>query len=244
MEEHHILTSFDKDIRRLEKLLLKMNECVLAQSKLMMEAYINFDKDKALEVIKADHKINLLDFDVDKRALRILLRHQPMAKDLRFVFSAPKITNNLERIADGSKFIANAILEQENKPKFGIATLENMMNITLKMQEDAIEAWKEGDETKAVMVREMDNKVDELYSSLCRELITWMSEDTKNISPCLFTQMSARYIERAGDHVKNICESVYFVATGIKLERIEEESAERYSFESIMHDDDDDDDEE
>ncbi len=86
----------------------------------------------------------------------------------------------------------------------------------------------ESDSNHAVTVRAMDQKVDELYEGLSRELLTWMMEDSKNISSCLAVMQAARYVERIGDYITNICEDIYFVETGVMLEQMEEQEQQNY----------------
>lgn len=236
MEEQHTLSAFDQSITKLEKLLLKMNKRLLKQQKALQQAYINSDKVLAQKIYESDHKINLLDFDVNRRALRTLLRHQPMAKDLRFVFSAPKIASNLERIGDGIKRIAEFIIQEPELINFGKSTIEVMLQMVLTMQSDAMKAWRDNDATKAIAIHKIDQKVDDLYKGLFRELLTWMMEDNKNISPCLSLLLAARYIERAGDHITNICEIIYFIETGVIFEQVEEKAQGRYSFDVLLED--------
>ncbi|MFV0430677.1 MAG: phosphate signaling complex protein PhoU [Alphaproteobacteria bacterium] len=229
MKNDHILTAFDDNIERLNALLTKMADLTIIQNNAMLKAYKDFDKELAENVIKADHQINLQDMDIDKRTIRILIRHQPMAEDLRLVISAPKASTNIERIADGAKAIARMIIKQEEALPLGsntIVTMGQMVNVMLK---DVMVAWGERDETKAIEIRERDFRVDELYRSLFREIISWMIENPKNISAGITALLAARYIERAGDHICNICEAIYFISTGRRLERvIEEENDEGF----------------
>lgn len=219
----HILSAFDDNIDRLDGMLLELSELIILQYNGMLKAYQDFDKSLAEEVIKADNKINLKDMDVDKRTLRILLRHQPMAQDLRLIISAPRASSNLERIADGAKAIARMLIRQDEALNLGNNTLITMGQVVIEMLKDVMVAWKERDETKALEVRERDNKIDELYRSLFREIISWMIEDPRNITSGITTLMAARYIERAGDHIVNITEAIYFTSTGRRLERVIEE---------------------
>ncbi len=219
----HILSAFDDNIDRLDGMLLELSELIILQYNGMLKAYQDFDKSLAEEVIKADNKINLKDMDVDKRTLRILLRHQPMAQDLRLIISAPRASSNLERIADGAKAIARMLIRQDEALNLGNNTLITMGQVVIEMLKDVMVAWKKRDETKALEVRERDNKIDELYRSLFREIISWMIEDPRNITSGITTLMAARYIERAGDHIVNITEAIYFTSTGRRLERVIEE---------------------
>ncbi len=219
----HILSAFDDNIERLDDMLVELSKLIILQHKAMLKAYQNFDKNLAEEVIKADREINLKDMDVDKRTLRILLRHQPMAKDLRHVISAPKVSTNLERIGDGAKAISRMLIRQEEALDLGNNTLITMGQAVIEMLKDVMVAWVERDETKALEIRERDNKVDALYGSLFRELISWMIENPRNITSGITTLLAARYIERAGDHIVNISEAIYFVSTGRRLERVIEE---------------------
>ncbi len=225
----HILSAFDDNIERLDAMLVELSELVILQHNAMLKSYQDFNKSLAEDVIKADNQINLKDMDVDKRTLRILLKHQPMAQDLRLIISAPKVSSNLERIGDGAKSIARMLLRQDKALDLGNNTLVTMGQVVIEMLRDVMIAWVERDETKAIEIRERDNKVDKLYSSLFRELISWMIEDPRNITSGISTLLAARYIERAGDHIVNIAEAIYFISTAQRLERvIEEENDEDF----------------
>ncbi|MFV0322000.1 MAG: phosphate signaling complex protein PhoU [Alphaproteobacteria bacterium] len=225
----HILSAFDDNIERLNNMLMDMANLAIIQNNAMLKAYQDFDKDLADKVIKADHSINIKDMDIDKRALRIILRHQPMAEDLRLVITAPKVSTNIERIADGAKAIAKMIIRQDKPLTLGNNTIITMGQTVNVMFNDVMEAWVERDELTAIEIRERDQRVDELYRSLFRELISWMIEDPRNITSGITALLAARYIERAGDHICNICEAIYFVSTGRRLERvIEEENDEPF----------------
>ena len=234
MYTEHTLSSFDMMIERQKKLVKKMHKRVTKQWQALEKAYIEGDREAARDVIARDHKVNLLDFDINKQALKILLRHQPMAKDLRFVISSFKVATDLERIGDSAKAIANHILTNEEPLRHGNATILSMVQLMLTMQKEAVNAWLNEDEHKALATREKDKQVDELYESLFRELLSWMMEDPRNITSCITSLVMSRYVERSGDHVKNICQATYFVVTGTELERVKEERSERYSLDNLL----------
>lgn len=212
----HTVKSFDDEIGKLRGLIAEMGglaEVGIANS---VKALINHDQDLAKLVIDADHKLDALEADVDRLAVRIIALRAPMADDLRDVIAALKISGVLERIGDYAKNIAKRVGEIERLSKFEPLTLiPAMAEIAQGMVRDVLNAYAARDETAATEIIQRDDKVDNFYDSIFRNLVAHMMENPATISSAAQLLFVARNLERIGDHATNVAEMVYFAATGV-----------------------------
>ena len=142
-----------------------------------------------------------------------------MAADLREVVSAGRIANDLERIGDMAKNVAKRVIAIDadlTSKKLAIG-VEHITELALGQLKKVLDAYTARDSVAAWEVRENDNEIDAIYTSLFRELLTYMMEDPRNISQCAHLLFCAKNIERIGDHATNIAENVYWMATGERL---------------------------
>jgi phosphate transport system protein len=179
---------------------------------------IEKDSGAATRAVEADPKVDALERDIEQFVIRLLALRQPMAQDLRLIVASLKITGDLERIGDYAANVAkrSLVLEQFNLPY----TLTGLAHMSLLVQENlktVIDAVGEGDTAKALQVWRSDEVIDEIYNALFRELITYMMEDPRNITPCAHLLFIAKNLERIGDHATNIAETVYYTVTGQPL---------------------------
>ncbi len=146
----------------------------------------------------------------------ILAQRQPMAQDLRTVVVAPKIASNLERIGDYAKNIAKrtSILAQVDPIGSAASTIKRMCALVQGMVTDVLDAYVQGDADKAEDVRLRDAEVDQLHNTIFRELLTYMMEDPRAITPCMHLLFSAKNVERMGDHTTSIAEQIHYMVTG------------------------------
>ncbi|MBV8398322.1 MAG: phosphate signaling complex protein PhoU, partial [Acetobacteraceae bacterium] len=147
-----------------------------------------------------------------------LALRQPVAGDLRQVVAALKITGDLERIGDYASNVAkrSIVLDQFVMPYSlgGLGHMARMVQENLKL---TIDATGEQDSDKATEVWRSDQIVDDLYNAIFRELITYMMEDPRNITPCTHLLFIAKNLERIGDHATNVAETVFYAVTGETL---------------------------
>jgi phosphate transport system protein len=150
--------------------------------------------------------------------VRLLALRQPMADDLRSIIVALKVASDLERMGDYAKNIAKRTLPLSGalivEPARNIPRVSRMVEVMLH---DVLDAYVQGGAEQARRVRERDEEVDSLYTSLFRELLTYMIEDSRTITACAHLLFVAKNIERFGDHVTNNAESVHFLVTGRRL---------------------------
>ena len=218
MAQEHTVKAFDEDITRLRGLIAEMGglaEVALAES---MEALVKGNDELAQQVIARDKRIDALEAEVDRLAVRIIALRAPMADDLREVIAALKIAGVVERIGDYSKNIAKIAGRIEGRKRFDPLTLlPAMADVAAEMVHDVLTAYAARDPALAQDVVLRDEKVDAFYDSIFRNLVSYMMENPATISSAAQLLFVARNIERIGDHATNVAEMVYYAATGIYL---------------------------
>ncbi len=211
----HTVKAFDEDITRLRGLIAEMGGLAEVALQQAMDALVKGDEDLADKVIKGDKKIDALESEVDKLAVRVIALRAPMADDLREVIAALKIAGVVERIGDYSKNIAKASRKVGKRKEFEPLTLlPAMADVAGEMVHDILTAYAARDPVMAKEVIAMDNKVDAFYDSIFRNVLTHMIENPTTISEAAQLLFVARNIERIGDHATNVAEMVHFAATG------------------------------
>ncbi len=214
----HIVKSYDDELQHLNRALVEMGGATEAQIEAAIEAVIKRDPDRAQSIIREDDKIDALYFQIDAQATRLLALRQPMAADLRAIVAALKISADLERIADYAANIAKrAIPLAQVSPMRPVHTVPRMSRLGQRMLKDVLDAFIERDVDQAVRVWHADEEVDEMYVSLFRELLTYMMEDPRRITPCTHLLFIAKNLERIGDHITNIAETIYFLVEGTRM---------------------------
>ncbi len=215
----HIVKSFDDELQHLREIIVRMGGLAEAQLASAVEALVKRDRELARQVIEKDVEIDELEQDVDTSAMRLLALRQPMADDLRAVISALRIASDLERIGDYAKNIAKrtTVLSQVPpiRPTHAVPRMARQVQAIIK---DTLDAYVDSDAEKAVAVWRRDEEVDEMYTSLFRELLTYMMEDPRNITPATHLLFIAKNIERMGDHATNVAELIHFRVTGRQIE--------------------------
>ena len=212
----HIVASFDRDLEGIQAQIMRMGGLVEEAIAKATEALETRDAELARSVRDGDKAIDSLDERVNDEAARIIAQRQPIARDLRTVLTVFRVSANLERIGDYAKNIAKrteTILDQPPVNGTG-ASLRRMARQVELMLKDALDAYIQRDAALAADVRERDKDVDQMYSALFREYLTFMMEDPRNITTCMHLHFMAKNIERMGDHVTSIAEQVIYLVTG------------------------------
>ena len=215
----HIVSSYDNDLQGLRRRISEMGgiaEKMLVES---IAALVRHDKALAQTVISADSRLDVLQREVEESAILTIARRQPLAVDLRETISAIRVSGDVERIGDLAKNIAKRALAigGEFQPQKIVVGLQHMSDLVLGQLKDVLDAYSQQDTAKAVDVWKRDGAIDALYTSLFRELLTYMMEDPRNISFCTHLLFCAKNIERIGDHTTNIAETVHYLVTGQSL---------------------------
>lgn len=216
----HIVSSFDTDLKELGRRVVEMggqSERLVADS---VQALVKRDTELAQKVIVLDGPVDLLQREIEEKAVLIIARRQPLAGDLREIVAAMRIANDLERIGDLAKNTAKRVLALtgEFHPQKLVRGVEHMSTIVLEQLKVVLDAYATRDEARALEVWQRDGEVDVLYTSLFRELLTYMMEDPRNISLCTHLLFCAKNIERIGDHTTNIAETIHYLVKGSVLE--------------------------
>ncbi len=223
----HTVKAFDTEIGQLRGLISEMGgiaEVAIADA---VDALIHHDEDKAKSVVAGDAKLDALEAEVDRLAIRVIALRSPMADDLRDVIAALKISGVVERIGDYAKNIAKRVPQLEPMSKFEPLTLiPAMAEIAQTMVRDVLNAYGSRDAMLAVEVIDRDEKVDNFYNSIFRNLVAHMMENPSTISSAAQLLFVARNLERIGDHATNVAEMVYFAATGLYYAERDEPSAQ------------------
>jgi phosphate transport system protein len=214
-QSEHLVKSFDQDLKKLTDMLIRMGGIVESQVALAAEAVMDRDSEAATKTVEDDAKVDALEREVEQFVIRMLALRQPMAADLRTVVAALKITGDLERIGD---YAANAakrsiVLSQFPAP-YSLGGIAHMANLVQAQLKNIIDALGSSDIDKAVEVWRSDRAVDDIYNTIFRELITYMMEDPRNITPCTHLLFIAKNLERIGDHTTNIAETIYYSVKG------------------------------
>ena len=218
VQPEHIVRSYAQDLVALRDRIAQMGGLVEAQVAAAAAAVVHQDSAAATQAMEQDPAVDALERDVETQVIRMLALRQPMAQDLRQIVAALKITAALERIGDYATNVAkrSIVLGQFALPfsLSGIAHMTRMVQESLKLIVDAV---GENDEAKAMQVWRSDQAVDDIYNAIFRELVTYMMEDPRNITPCTHLLFIAKNLERIGDHATNIAETVHYAVTGEAL---------------------------
>ena len=218
MAHEHTVKAFDEDITRLRGLIAEMGGLAEVALHEAIEALTKGNEALANGVIARDKKIDAIEAEVDKLAVRVIALRAPMADDLREVIAALKIAGVLERIGDYGKNIAKSAMKVENRKKFEPLTLiPAMADLAREMVHDVLTAYAARDAALAAEIVRRDDKVDAFYDSIFRNLVSHMMENPASITSAAELLFVARNIERIGDHATNVAEMVYYAATGTYL---------------------------
>jgi len=218
-DHSHIVKSFDEELAHLSDLISRMGGLAETQLEQSIEALQKRDSTLAETAIENDRKIDVLHADVDEMAIRLLALRQPMAGDLRHIVTGLKIAPIVERIGDYAKNVAKrAVALNQMPPVKPLFTIPRMGRIVREMTKDVLDAFANNDVAKAHEVWMRDAEVDDMYDSLFRELLAYMMEDPRNITPCTHLLFVARNIERIGDLATNIAELIHYQVEGVILD--------------------------
>ena len=215
----HTAKAFDIDLQGIARLVAEMGGLAEKEIADAVDALARNDASLAQRVMASDAAIDALQRDIEEKAILTIARRQPMAVDLREIIAALRISNDLERIGDFAKNIAKRVvaLDGDFPPAKLIRGVEHMADLVLSQLKDVLDAYARRDVAKAVAVWKGDEGVDAMYTSLFRELLTYMMEDPRNITFCTHLLFCAKNIERMGDHATNVAETVYFMVEGRPL---------------------------
>jgi phosphate transport system protein len=216
MDKEHIVHSYDAELNQLQNMIAEMGGLAEMQLARAIAALVKYDSDAANDIVEKDRRIDELEDAIDELAVRLIAKRQPMAGDLRTIITGLKVSANLERIGDYAKNIAKrtVTISTATGLRGPIATIARMAALVQSMIKNVLDAYIAHDAEKADDVRARDQEVDQIHSGLFRELLTYMMEDPRNITPCTHLLFIAKNIERVGDHVTSVAEQIHYMVHG------------------------------
>jgi phosphate transport system protein len=217
--EHHIVKSFDDELKKMQDALSRMAGLAERQVGDALSALERRDDDIASHTMHGDGQIDECEHFINEQTIRLLALRSPVADDLRQVITALKAAGELERIGDLAANVAKRSLALNQQPPVSpMRSLLRMGRLVQELLSDVLYAFLNHDAERALAVRNRDQDVDHLYSSLFREILTYMMEDPRTITACSHLMFIAKNLERIGDHATNISEMTYFLVTGETLQ--------------------------
>jgi len=206
---------YQTDLQDLKNQMTSVVELVKKNLKDSIRFLASRDMKGADLVIQSDEQVNHKCWNIEERCIRLIATQQPVAGDLRFIFSVLQITNEVERIGDYAKGIARISRKIGGDPLVKpLVDIPRMADIAIGMMEDAQKAFCEEDEEAAREIPTRDIQIDVLYRQVHRELLTFVMERPANMEQCMQLDWIAHNLERVGDRVINICERIIFTVTG------------------------------
>lgn len=219
MSMNHTVRSYDAELKYLEARITEMGHHAEKMIERSVASIVCNDPQLATTVIADDLFLDEAEREIDEKAIAIICKRQPMAVDLREIIGAIRISSDLERIGDMAKNIAKrtVALSETRQPAVFYHGLETITALALNQLREVLSAYTSRLLERVDVVRERDGKIDSLYTSLFRELLTYMMEDMRNITVCTHLLFCLKNIERIGDHVTNIAEMLHYIITGYHM---------------------------
>ncbi|WML43106.1 phosphate signaling complex protein PhoU [Neobacillus sp. PS3-40] len=208
-------SNFDSNLKQLKDMLIEMARKSENAIKESIDALKLQDLDKAKQIINNDTIIDDLEHEINDKAIILIAKESPVARDLRKIIVALKISSEIERIADNAVNIAKSTLHiGKEKHIKEIIDIPKMMDLALEMLGDSLTAFLTEDVELARNCAQKDDKVDEMYGKLIKELMGYIQQNPDKTNQITQLAFVCRYIERLGDHSTNIAEHVIYLVTG------------------------------
>jgi len=225
----HIVRSYDEELKDLGNRLAVMGGHAERMVDQAVSALVNSDAGLAKKVIADDAFLDETQREIDDKAILLIAKRQPMADDLREVIGAIRIAADLERVGDLGKNMAKRVVAvtEARQPLSLFRGLQALAELALTQLKEVLDVYASRSVERLAFMRDRDDQIDAMYTSLFRELLTYMMEDPRNITPCTHLLFCAKNIERIGDHATNIAETIYYVVTGeqMPIERPKEDKS-------------------
>ena len=212
----HTVKAYGDELNHLTAEVARMGGLAEAQVVDSIVCITRRDVNLAQNIIAHDDKLDQMQIDIERKAIKLIALRQPVAQDLRRTVAAMKISSNLERCGDLAKNLAKrALVVSEAEPMTPLTrSIERMGHLVTGRLKDVLDAYTSSNVNRAVGVWWRDEEVDEHYNSLFRELLTYMMADPRTITSCAHLLFVAKNLERIGDHATNIAEIIHFELTG------------------------------
>lgn len=211
--------SFEASIKSLKEDVVQMVESVEEIVIKSVDSLVNKDVTLAREVIKLDDNIDELQNNIEEKTIELIALQQPMAKDLRTIFSISKIITDLERVGDFCVNISKETIKIGNEPLIKpLIDIPKMRDIILGMLRNSKISFINEDSKLAYRVGKEDELIDNLYKDIYTEILMMIHSDSKNINQGTKLLFVGRYLERMADHITNICERIIYIVDGESVE--------------------------
>lgn len=208
-------TNFDIGLELLNNQLIEMGNLIESLINASVSALKEQNVELAKRVLENDDQVDDMEREIEERCLKLLLRHQPVARDLRFISATLKMITDMERIGDHAADISEITIMMAEKPYIkDIVHIPQMAEIAIKMVKYSIDSFVNKDIELIKKVVLMDDQVDDLFDIIKNELVDIVSGNIEHKEQAIDLLMIAKYFERIGDHAQNIAEWVYYAITG------------------------------
>jgi phosphate transport system protein len=217
MVDKHLSTQFDSELNALSSRVMELGGLVESQIRQATYALANFSEEAAGQVLETEHRVNLMELEIDRELSSIIARRQPTARDLRLLMAISKTTANLERVGDEAAKIARmvrSIIDSGSTRTLPASELRVAADLASGLLRKALDAFARLDTAAALAILKEDDLIDKEFDGFVRKLITYMMEDPRTISPSLDLLFVAKALERIGDHAKNVAEFIIYVVKG------------------------------
>ncbi|GAB2573334.1 phosphate signaling complex protein PhoU [Gracilibacillus alcaliphilus] len=210
---------FHAEQQHIEKLIIEFANKTKEQLSKAVDCLYKADVAKAKQVIDQDKQLDALDHQINDEAIVLIARQQPVARDLRRLVVALRISTDLERMADNAKNIAKATVHLGSNPRVKPhSAIREMKEIAIEMIDLAMKAYEYEDITLARRLASLDDMIDQFYGTIMKELLEEKATDPEEIQHVMQMAFSGRYVERIGDHATNIGEDVMYLVKGESLD--------------------------
>jgi phosphate transport system protein len=210
---------FEANLEELHNDLLRMGSIVEKQIHDCIDALVTQNTEKAEKIMKNDDIVDALESEIEDKAIKLIAMQQPLATDLRNIFTTTKIVTDLERMADHAVDIAKITLRlKDEKYIKQLIDIPRMAKIVELMIKDSLDAYVAGDVEKAYAVCKRDDEVDDIYKEVFKELLQLMLENPKTVNQATQFLFICKFLERIADHTTNICEWTIYLVTGEKVD--------------------------
>lgn len=219
----HTVRSYDEELIALGRAISEMGGIAETMFSSAVDALVRSDTQLAQRVVATDQRLDVLEREIEEKAILTIAKRQPMAVDLRAIITSIRLASDLERVGDLAKNIGKRVIAMNGQfvPQKIVGGVVHMSDLALDRLKRVLDAYMNRDVETALDVWNNDEEIDALYNSLFRELLTYMMEDPRNIGFCTHLLFCAKNIERIGDHATNVAETIHYLVTGqtITVER-------------------------
>ncbi|HHV09239.1 MAG TPA: phosphate signaling complex protein PhoU [Clostridiales bacterium] len=207
--------TFEHELSLLRDNLTEMGHLIENAIDKTLKAFESEDEELAKEIIQGDRNINDIEKTIESRCLSLILKQQPVARDLRVVTTALKVVTDMERIGDHAADIAELIVREKREPIYNLVKhIPEMGKVAKEMVHDAVVAFTTLDIDMARRIIRQDDVVDDLFDKVKEEVASMLRTSNEHVDQCVDILMIAKYFERIGDHAVNLCEWTEFNETG------------------------------